>query len=65
VARGAFHQEKAEKVVEIDPWTDLVQKALSETDIGRKFETPADRADAAARNDEDQRLAGRSDRRAS
>jgi hypothetical protein len=65
MARGAFHQEKAEKVVEIDPWTDLVQKALSETDIGRKFETPADRADAAARNDEDQRLAGRSDRRAS
>jgi hypothetical protein len=65
VAREAFHQEKAEKVVEIDPWTDLVQKALSETDIGRKFETPADRADAAARNDEDQRLAGRSDRRAS
>jgi hypothetical protein len=65
MARGAFHQEMAEKVVEIDPWTDLVQKALSETDIGRKFETPADRADAAARNDEDQRLAGRSDRRAS
>lgn len=65
VARGAFHQDKAEKVVAIDPWTDLVQKALSETDIGRKFETPADRADAAARNDEDQRLAGRSDRRAS
>jgi hypothetical protein len=51
VAREAFYQERpAEKVVEIDPWADLVQKALSETDIGRKFEKPGDRADDAPRD---------------
>ncbi len=51
VTREAFHQEKAEKVVEIDPWADLVQKALSETDIGRKFESPADRSEKPAEDD--------------
>jgi hypothetical protein len=51
VAREAFYQEKpAEKVVEIDPWADLVQKALSETDIGRKFEKPGDRNAEAPRD---------------
>jgi len=52
VAREAFHQEKpAEKVVEIDPWADLMQKALSETDIGRSFEKPAERPEEAAKDD--------------
>ncbi|HVV43629.1 MAG TPA: hypothetical protein VHC72_00440 [Bryobacteraceae bacterium] len=47
-ARGAFHQDKVtEKVVDVDPWADLMQKALSETDIGRKFETPKERNEAA------------------
>ena len=55
VAREAFHQEKAEKVVEMDPWADLVQKALSETDIGRKFESPAEQREAAAEGDAAQR----------
>ncbi len=63
--REAFHQEKAENVVEIDPWADLVQKALSETDIGRKYETPpADRTDTAAKN-EDHPVAGHPNRWAS
>ena len=64
-AREAFHQDKAtENIVQIDPWADLMQKALSETDIGRKFESPADRANAAAKDNEE-RLAGHPDRRAS
>jgi len=54
-----------EKVVEIDPWADLMQKALSETEIGRKFESPADRGDASTKKDEDARRPGRGDRWAS
>jgi hypothetical protein len=64
VSRQAFHQDKVpENVVEIDPWADLVQKALSETDIGRKFESGVDRSeaekdDAARRSMRPDRLAG-------
>jgi hypothetical protein len=39
-----------EKVVEMDPWADLMQKALSETEIGKKFEAPKDRSEGAAKD---------------
>ncbi len=39
-----------EKVVEMDPWADLMQKALSETEIGKKFESPKDRSEEAAKD---------------
>lgn len=45
--RTIFH----EKVVEIDPWADLMEKALSETEIGRKFESPAKSGDAGKMGD--------------
>ncbi|MFP5227080.1 MAG: hypothetical protein ACLGXA_05580 [Acidobacteriota bacterium] len=51
-----------EKVVEIDPWMDLMEKALSETEIGRRFEKPAGRDESAARKQDDPRRPGRPDR---
>jgi len=45
--------------VEIDPWADLMEKALSETEIGKSFET--ERSEAGAREG-DARRPSRSDR---
>ena len=39
-----------EKVLEMDPWADLMQKALSETEIGRKYESPKDRGEGAMKD---------------
>ena len=61
-ARGAAAAEIApvrEKVVEIDPWADLMEKALSETEIGKSFET--ERSEAGAREG-DARRPSRPDR---
>jgi hypothetical protein len=50
-----------ENVVEMaDPWAELMRKAISETEIGRRFEGPSSRGEAAAKDKE--RLSSRSDR---
>ena len=59
-AQGATVVEE-EKVVEIDPWADLMEKALSQTEIGRKLQSPADEArskEADAQRARTNRLAG-------
>jgi hypothetical protein len=54
---GLFHEETAtEKVVEIDPWADLMEKALSETEIGRKLEMPKDHLEEPAGEDRRPRI---------
>lgn len=49
-----------EKVVQIDPWMDLMEKALSETEIGRRYQSPAD--EGAKKKEDDPRRPGRPDR---
>ncbi len=49
-----------EKVVQIDPWMDLMEKALSETEIGRRYQSPAD--EGAKKKEDDSRRPGRPDR---
>ncbi len=49
-----------EKVVKIDPWMDLMEKALSETEIGRRYQSPPD--EGAKKREDDPRRPGRPDR---